>query len=144
VSLNTFGAILTFAIDLEGAMEKFYEGAVSVAGNADTTELFENYAKKSSKRKQRLTAVRQDNVTEMVLEPISGLNQADYEPVVTAPTDQPGALAEAIRLEERAERFYHDAGPKLNVTEPRRAFQKLAQENTERLSELRSATKQWA
>jgi rubrerythrin len=138
VSLNTFGAILTFAIDLEGAMEKFYEGAGVVAGDADTTELFENYAKKSSKRKQRLTAVRQDNVTEMVLEPISGLNQADYEPVVTAPSDRPGALAEAIRLEERAERFYQHAGPKLNVTEPRRAFQKLAQENTERLFELRA------
>jgi rubrerythrin len=138
VSLNTFGAILTFAIDLEGAMEKFYEGAVVVAGNTDTTELFENYARKSGKRKQRLTAVRQDNVTEMVLEPISGLNQADYEPVVNATTDRASALAEAIRLEERAERFYQDAGPKLNVTEPRRAFQKLAQENTERLSELRT------
>lgn len=139
MSLNTFGAVLTFAIELEGAMQKFYEGASAVVGDGDTTELFENYAKKSGKRKQRLTAVRQDNVTEMVLEPISGLDQANYEPVASTPTDRAGALAEAIRLEERAERFYQDAGPKLNVTEPRRAFQKLAQENTERLSELRAA-----
>jgi rubrerythrin len=135
VSLNTFGAIVTFAIDLEGAMQRFYEQASAVGG--DAAETFENYAKKSAKRRQRLIAVRQDNVTEMVLEPISGLNQIDYEPNAAAPADQASALAEAIRLEERAERFYMDAGPKLNVTEPRRAFQKLAQENTERLVELR-------
>ncbi len=135
MSLNTFGAIVTFAIDLEGAMQRFYEEASAVGG--DAAETFENYAKKSAKRRQRLIAVRQDNVTEMVLEPISGLNQIDYEPNAATPTDRASALAEAIRLEERAERFYTNAGPKLNVTEPRRAFQKLAQENTERLVELR-------
>jgi rubrerythrin len=139
VSLNTFGAIVTFAIDLEGAMQRFYEEASAVGG--DAAETFENYAKKSAKRRQRLIAVRQDNVTEMVLEPISGLNQIDYEPKAATPTDQASALAEAIRLEQRAERFYMDAGPKLNVTEPRRAFQKLAQENTERLVELRDLAK---
>ncbi len=135
MSLNTFGAIVTFAIDLEGAMQRFYEEASAVGG--DAAETFENYAKKSAKRRQRLIAVRQDNVTEMVLEPISGLNQIDYEPNAATPTDRARALGGAIRLEERAERFYTNAGPKLNVTEPRRAFQKLAQENTERLVELR-------
>ena len=137
MSLNTFGAVVTFAIDLEGAMQRFYEAAVRVS-QGDAAELFENYAKKSGKRQQRLIAVRQDNVTEMVLEPISGLNQVDYEPAFTAPADSAAALAEAIRLEARAERFYRDAGPKLNVTEPRRAFQKLGQENTERLTEIRA------
>jgi rubrerythrin len=138
VSLNTFGAVVTFAIDLEGAMQRFYEEAARVS-EGDAAELFENYAKKSGKRQQRLIAVRQDNVTEMVLEPISGLNQADYEPAFTAPADSAAALKEATRLEECAERFYRDAGPKLNVTEPRRAFQKLGQENTERLTEIRAA-----
>ncbi|MCC7451194.1 MAG: hypothetical protein IT324_27535 [Anaerolineae bacterium] len=138
MSLNTFGAVVTFAIDLEGAMQRFYEAAVRVS-EGDAADLFENYAKKSSKRQQRLIAVRQDNVTEMVLEPISGLNQVDYEPTFATPADSKTALAEAIRLEERAERFYRDAGPKLNVTEPRRAFQKLGQENTERLVEMRAA-----
>jgi hypothetical protein len=138
VTLNTFGAVVTFAIDLEGAMQRFYEEASAIGG--DTVELFDQYAKKSAKRRQRLVAVRQDNVTEMVLEPIHGLNQIDYDPAFISPKDRAQALAEAIRLEERAERFYRDAGPKLNVTEPRRAFQKLAQENVERLSELRAAT----
>ncbi len=138
MSLNTFGAVVTFAIDLEGALQRFYEDAAKVS-EGDAAELFDNYARKSGKRRQRLIAVRQDNVTEMVLEPISGLNQVDYEPTFTTPADSAAALAEAIRLEERAERFYRDAGPKLNVTEPRRAFQKLGQENSERLAEIRAA-----
>ncbi len=137
MTLNTFGAVLTFAIDLEGTMQRFYEEASAVGG--DAAELFETYAKKSAKRRQRLIAVRQDNVTEMILEPIHDLNQIDYDPKYTAPKDRDQALVEAIRLEERAERFYQDAGPKLNVTEPRRAFQKLAQEDSERLAELRAA-----
>ena len=102
MSLNTFGAIVTFAIDLEGAMQRFYEEAAPVGGGA--AETFENYAKKSGKRKQRLVAVRQDNVTEMILEPISGLTQANYEPLAATPTDQANALSEAIRLEERGTR----------------------------------------
>lgn len=139
MSLNTFGAILTFAIELEGKMQAFYQQAVGVGGSsADVVELFENYANKSGKRKQRLVAIRQDNVTEMVLEPISGLNQPDYEVSVTTPTDAASALKLAAGLETRAEKFYTEAGPKLNVTEPRRAFAKLAQENAERLGELRA------
>ena len=137
-SLNTFGAILTFAVDLEDAMQRFYDQAKGVA-DGDLAETFEDYARKSAKRKQRLISVRQDNITEMVLEPISGLNAVDYEPVHGTPSSVPDALEKAIELESRAERFYKDAGPKLNVTEPRRAFQKLAQENAERLTELRES-----
>ncbi|MEP7287266.1 MAG: hypothetical protein ABI947_16040 [Chloroflexota bacterium] len=140
MSLNTFSAILTFAISFEEKLQDFYQQAQAVGG--DLAELFENYANKSGKRKQRLTGSRQDNVTEMVLEPISGLNSADYEPTFTAPTDRGVALTEAIQLEQRAERFYTEAGPKINVTEPRRMFQKLAQEDSERLSELQQAVNQ--
>jgi len=135
-TLNTFGAILTFAVDLEDAMQHFYDQAKDVA-DGDLAQTFEDYARKSGKRKQRLISVRQDNVTEMILEPISGLNAADYEPLYGVPSSVPDALEKAIELETRTERFYKDAGPKLNVTEPRRAFQKLAQENAERVTELR-------
>ena len=141
MSLNTFGAILTFAIDLEGTLQVFYEAASKLDGTASSAEAFQNYARQSAKRKQQLIATRQDNVTEMVLEPISGLNQIDYEAQVKQPSSVDKVLAEAIDIETRAERFYTDAGPKLNVTEPRRVFQKLARQNSERLAELRAAVK---
>jgi rubrerythrin len=128
---------LTFAIDLEGATVRFYEAAAKVGG--DLADTFENYARRSAKRQQRLTAIRQDNITEIVLEPISGLNVGDYDISGTQPTDRQQALGQALELESRVKQFYLDAGPKLNVTEPRRAFQKMAQENDERLAELKTA-----
>ncbi len=135
--LTTFSAVLTFAIDIEGHMVRFYEAAAKVAG--DLTETFENYARRSAKRQQRLTAIRQDNITEIVLEPISGLNVADYQIGDYQPTDRHDALTQALELEGRVKQFYLDAEPKLNVTEPRRAFQKMALENDERLTELNDA-----
>ncbi|HVO43201.1 MAG TPA: hypothetical protein VMT34_11285 [Aggregatilineales bacterium] len=133
-SLNTYGAVLSFAIELEGALQRFYESAAPVAG--DHEEQFEDYARTSAKRKQRLIGIRQDNVTEIVLEPITGLNGANYSVASAPPTSAAEALTAARRIEARAQQFYLDSGPKLNVTEPRRAFQKLAQENAERLNDL--------
>lgn len=135
MSLNTFGAILTFAIELEETLQKFYKSASALGG--DSAELMEKYARKSGERKQRLIGIRQENVTEMVLEPISGLNIEDYKLNAATPTDGSAALKEATRLEQRAERFYTNAGPKINVSEPRRAFAKFAQENARRLQEIK-------
>ena len=134
--LTTFSAILTFAIDLEDKSAQFYEAAAKVGG--DLADTFENYNRRSIKRKQRMTAVRQDNVTEIVLEPISGLNSDNYEITISTPADRAQALAQALELEGRLKRFYVEAELKLNVTEPRRAFQKMAQENDERLAELKA------
>jgi len=136
--LTTFSAILTFAIDLEGRAAQYYAAAAKVGGG-DLAETFENYANRSAKRKQRLTAIRQDNITEIVLEPISGLDVADYEIVDTPPADRNAALTQALALESLVKKFYLEAEPKLNVTEPRRAFQKMARENEERLTELQAA-----
>ena len=97
--LTTFSAVLTFAIDIEGRMVRFYEAAAKVAD--DLTETFENYARRSAKRQQRLTAIRQDNITEIVLEPISGLNVTDYEIVASQPSDRLEALTQALALEGR-------------------------------------------
>lgn len=136
MSLNTFGAIITFAIEFEDALQSFYKAASAVGG--ESAELFTRYARKSGERKQRLIGIRQENVTEMVLEPISGLNIDDYQPTPAVPADRAAAVAEALRLEKRAERFYTDAGPKINVSEPRRAFAKFAQENAKRLQEIKA------
>src|SRR5260221_7762840 len=135
-ALNSFGSILSFAVELEDSLQRYYDQASGVRSD-DLAELFENYARKSGKRKQRLISIRQDNVTEMVLEPISGLDAANYELTLKTPNSPGEAVTQAIELEQGAERFYTEAEPKLNVTEPRRAFKKLAQEKAGRPSELR-------
>jgi rubrerythrin len=134
-ALNTYGAILTFAVKLEEALQRYY-GQAKAASEGEQAERFEDFEKKAGKRKQRLVAIRQENVTEIVLEPINGLNMLDYELLPKTPTSAGEALTQAIALERRVERFYAEAGPKLNVTEPRRAFAKFAQEAAERLEAL--------
>jgi rubrerythrin len=131
--LNSYGTIMAFAIDLEGQLQQFYQ---HIAG-AD--EAFADYARRYTKRKTRIAQVRQEYVTEIVLEPISGLNAEDYAltPDLTV-SSKAAMIAEAIRLEETAERFYAETSQKLNVTEAIRTFQKFASENAERLEELKS------
>lgn len=133
MALNSFGTIMAFAIDLEEKLGSYY------AHITNTDEAFAIYAKRYAKRKLKVIAVRQEHVTEMILEPISGLNDADYDlvPDMTV-ADKAESIAEAIRLEEIALRFYVETAAKLNVTEAIRAFQKFASENAERLDELKS------
>ncbi|MBX3066168.1 MAG: hypothetical protein KF726_24530 [Anaerolineae bacterium] len=134
-ALNTFGAILTYAANMEESLAHYYAQAQQVS-EGEAAERFEDYGRKSTKRKGRLTAMRQENVTEIVLEPISGLNISDYDLPAPQPATAAEALAAAIDLETRVQKFYAEAGPKINVTEPRRAFAKFAQETAERLEEL--------
>lgn len=136
-ALNTFGAILTFAAANESLLEHFYRQAAEVSHD-EQRERFEEYRKKTGKRQQRLIAIRQENVTEIVLEPIMGLSATDYELSPRTPDNASQALELAIQMESRQARFYAEAGPKLNVTEPRRAFARFAQETAERLAELQA------
>ena len=66
-SLNTFGAILSHAIELESQLSDFYSGIGDIAK-----------AKTADKRRKKLERVRQENVVEITLEPIEGLEAADY------------------------------------------------------------------
>ncbi len=73
MNLNTYSAILSFAIELEGKMHHYYESV------AEFDDAFVENAKRYVKRGQRITQIRQDHVTEMVLEPIHGLSWETYE-----------------------------------------------------------------
>lgn len=134
--LNSFGMILTFAAKQEETLEYFYKQA-EAASEGEQAETFADYAKKAGKRKQRLIAIRQENVTEIVLEPIEGLTVQDYELLPSTPDSSAEALQQALALEARIARFYTEAGPKINVTEPRRAFAKFALDTNERLDTLK-------
>jgi hypothetical protein len=130
LALNSYGSILSFAIDFESRLQSFYDAAAAF------DDTFGDTAQRYARRKTRLIQVRQDHVTEMVLEPISGLDESDYGPAPVAAADRSGALTEARRLEALAAKFYGDAGPKMNVTEVIRTFQKLARENADRLDKF--------
>jgi hypothetical protein len=114
-ALNNFGAIFTFAIDLETRLRDYYQqiGDSARAAAAD-------------KRRANLERVRRENVTEIKLEPIEGLNEADY----ALNLDDTSAAGQQA-AEAAAARFYKDTAPKINVREAQRALERCAKQHQE-------------
>ncbi len=112
MSLNTFGAILTFAIDLEARMTAYYQAA----GSADR-------AKEADKRRAKLQRARQEYVLEITLEAIDGLDEANYALNLSdsSPAGQQAAAAVATR-------FYAEVSPHINVRDAQRILEKCGKE----------------
>ncbi|MEQ8675678.1 MAG: hypothetical protein RLP44_18725 [Aggregatilineales bacterium] len=113
-SLNTFGAVLSYAIQLEADLASYYQKA----GNAER-------AKEADKRKSKLERVRRENVLEITLEPIEGLSEADY-----ALDFEDTSSAGQQKIEGVAAQFYADAAPKINVLQAQRALERYGKEHT--------------
>lgn len=110
--LNAFGAILSYAIDLETRLRDAYTAAGDTARAAD-----------ADKRRTHLERVRRENVTEIKLEPIEGLSEADYAIDWSA--------GDMTAAEGAAARFYADVAPKINVREAQRALERAAKQHRE-------------
>ena len=112
-SLNTFGAIMTFAIEMETQIRDYYQSAGEAARTAD-----------ADKRRLNFERVRRENVTEIKLEPIDGLSETDYA-LNLSDTSAAGQKA----VEATAARFYTDTAPKINVREAQRALERAAKQH---------------
>lgn len=112
-SLNTFGAILTFAIDLETRLGGYY----ARAGAADK-------ASAAEKRRAKLERARREYVLEITLEAIDGLNEAHYALALDDLT--PAGQAAAART---AARFYAEVAPHINVRDAQRILEKCGREH---------------
>ncbi len=87
---------------------------------------------------------RREHVTEMILEPITGLFKKDYDVHVSHAEQKNDAdlLGSAVTLETREKRFFEDAAAKVPLPEVARIFRKVAkkkEENLAKLQGLRSA-----
>ena len=112
-SLNTFGAVFTFAIELERQLSAYY----SAIGDAQR-------AKAADKRRKKLERVRRENVVEITLEPILGLDAADYALDLSERSSAGQAAAAG-----KAAQFYRDAAPKINVRAAQRALERCGKEH---------------
>jgi hypothetical protein len=112
-SLNAFGAILTYAIELETSLRDYYQAA----GN-------EERSRDAEKRRIKLERVRRESVLEITLEAIDGLSEDDY----LMDLADIGINAQN-NVERVAARFYADVAPKINVREAQRALEKIGREH---------------
>ena len=113
-SLNTFGAILSHAVELESQLSAWY-GRLGEADKAAAAE----------KRRKKLERARRENVVEITLEPIEGLSADDY--ALDLSGDSADAQAGAARV---AARFYADVAPKINVRAAQRALERCGREHS--------------
>ncbi len=123
MALNQYGAVMTFAIELEAQLAGFYEQAAAATPN-HADELLSR-AKASQNRSQKIEQSRRENVTEITLEPIDDLDEANYVLDLSTYTSSNINAVEAV-----VQKFYTDASPKINVREARRVLERCHKEHS--------------
>jgi rubrerythrin len=139
--LQNFGSILNFAEELETQDRQFYEAAAGNPACGAHKPLFAELAAEAGRNAQTVQRIRRENVTEMILEPISGFTRAPFCEACEGAAVQTAeeVLATAKRLEGRAERYYAEAAEKIKaLTEVSRALKSLGKIRRNRLSKLSS------
>ena len=115
--LTTFGAVLSFAEEMESGDRDFYLALAENPDCAQHRELLLRLAGEAAQRVKTAQRIRRENVTEMILEPIRDFQR---EPFLAGFGD-PGAMnaADAIEacrvLEDRAARYYREAADKIRA-----------------------------
>ena len=119
MELTTFGAVLKFALEQEAALAGLYAGAAANAGPA--RDLLSELAANGDRNRKRLEQIRRQQVNEMLLEAVQGLDTSDYRPGAGGE-----ARAAVMVAEATLERFYLEAAGRLSLPEVVRSFGKLA------------------
>jgi len=137
--LTNFGAILSFAEEIEKQDEAFYMALMESPQCSDHKELFGQFIKDSGKIRKNIERTRRENVTEMILENIEGF---DREPFLldrgdASALDADSAVEAARKLEARAERYYLEASAKLKAqSEVSRTLKSIAKKRAARIRKL--------
>ncbi len=136
MELGTFGAVLKFAMELEEMAISFYKAARSKSSMSD---YFASLVQRGEKRLKTLERVRRENTTEMILEPITGLNSEEYTPELSMPdgSDDKEIQTIAIALEKKLHEYYTEAAAKVEfLIEAAYSLETLADENENALLTL--------
>lgn len=106
---------MTFAVDLENRLVNFYEKASTSESNHELKMEYKQRAVDSKTRQKKLEKSRRENVTEIILEPIEGLNE---------PNLNLDSFENFNQIETSVAQFYLDASDKINVLEAKRVLKK--------------------
>lgn len=141
MDLGTFGAIMKFALEVEHEVTSFYESASEYVKDKNLSGLFSNLSIRGQKRVKTLERVRRENVTEMILEPIIGLNSDTYILDTTIPEDSNDKTVQkiAVDIEKNLNEFYNQAAAKIDfLSEVAYSFELLAEANEDAVQRLSS------
>ena len=138
MSLSTFGAIMGFAAELVKQAEDHYRALALRAKDSTLKEVLEALSAEEVRNHALMMRARRENVTEMILEPVSGLHRKEYEmdPKVSDHREDAEIIRSALILEERGKKFFQDASAKVPLPEVAGIFRKVAQKKDENLQRL--------
>ena len=138
MALSTFGAIMGFAADMVNQTKAAYEALAAKAKDAELRELLRQLAGEDGKNHALMERARREHVTEMILEPIAGLQKKDYAVDVKHMKQDNDAdlLSIALLLQTLEKRFFQDASAKIPLPEVARIFRKISQKKEENLGRL--------
>jgi hypothetical protein len=140
MTLSTFGAIMGFAAEMAGKAGETYQSLSEKARDPVLRSTLKELAGEAAKNQSLMEKTRRENVTEMILEPISGLHGEDYEVDLKglSQAEDTDLLKIALLLEERGNRFFRDASAKVPLPEVARIFRKAGQKKEDYLVKLQS------
>ena len=143
MELQNFGSILSFAVELEAEDFAFYQASAANPACAQHEPMLSEFAADEKKNEKTMLRVRRENVTEMILEPITDFSSEPFlttrEGVEGMNADQ--VLAKALDLEEKAERFYRQAAEKMKaLPEVSRALERIARRRSAHRERLAGAS----
>lgn len=139
MSLGTLGAILKYAINLENTAIIFYEKAKTGTSNQELIDVFEISIKQNQKNIKKLKRTRREHTIEMILEPIKGLEKAQFiiKTQSSEGSDDKLLLGLARTMEKKIEEYYIAVAEKIGfLAEVSYTFQQLAEKHAENLSIL--------
>ena len=139
MELRNFGAVIKFALEVEAMAAAFYETANAITKNQQLKNSFETFMQMRMTRMELLKRLRRENTTEMILEPISGLNAEKYRPKTECPEGCPDKqlIDLAVSMENLNSAFYVEAAKKIEfMIEPADIFEQMAEENMENTKQL--------
>ena len=141
MELGTFGAIMKFALETENDVTSFYESVKGLVKSEELASLFSNLSIRGQKRGKTIERIRRENVTEMILEPITGLDSDAFTPVTTIPESSNDETLQgmAVEIENCLNAFYTQTAVKVDfLSEVAYAFELLAEANEEASQSLSS------
>ena len=139
MALSTFGAIMGFAAEIVNQTKAVCETLGGKAKDPKLKEMLLQLAAEEGKNYTSMERTRREHVTEMILEPVTGLHRKEYEVDIKHMEQKNDADLSSIvlLLLTREQRFFQDASAKLPLPEVARIFRKISQKKEEHLAGLR-------
>ena len=132
MELSTFGGVIAFAIEQEEKLKRSVEALDIRHAPDELRRIRDSVASEANRAIKRLQAARREDINEMILEPISGLDGTKYglrEKLedTTKSQDVPRLILDLL---DRMIEFYNDAGRLIPNIEVARVFTLLGRKKT--------------